>query len=57
MVFPNENDNHPEENNHALPTIQTKVEYYETIQVLETMRHLIREIQSFKDEKEQPKNS
>ena len=55
MVFPNENDNHLEENNHSLPTIQPEAEHSEASQVLETMRHLIGEIQSFKDENEQMK--
>ena len=52
MAFPNENDNHPEENNHALTTIQPEAERFESNQVLEMMRHLIREIQSFKAENE-----
>ena len=57
MVFPNENDNHPKENNRTLPTIQPEAERSKANQVLETMRHLIVEIQSFKDENEQLKKA
>ena len=43
MALPNKNDNHPEENNHALPTIQPEAKRSKANQVLETMRHLIGE--------------
>ena len=57
MALPNENDNHPKENNHALPTIQPEVEHSEGNQVLETMIHLIGEKQIFKAKNEQLKKA
>ena len=57
MVFPNENDNHLEENNHSLPTIQPEAERSEASQVLEMVKNLIVELQSFKAENEQVKEA
>ena len=57
MTSQNENEDPPEESVHSPNTMQPEQEHFEAIQVLETMRNLIVEIQSFKAENEQLKRA
>ena len=53
MASLNENENQPEDLEQVPPTTQPELERSEASQVLETMRHLIVEIQSYKADNEQ----
>ena len=57
MESHNENDVHPEGDSNANDIAPPEEGHFEAIQVLETMRHLIVEILSFKAENEQPKKA
>ena len=52
-----ENKNHPEDYVQVPPTTQPEMEHSEASQVLETMQHLIVEIQCYKADNEQLKKS
>ena len=53
MASLNENEDQPENHEQAPPATQSAVEHSESSQVLETMRHLIIEIQIYKPDNEQ----
>ena len=53
MASLNENENQPEDHEQVPPITQPKMEHSKGSQVLETMRHLIVEIQSYKADNEQ----
>ena len=53
MASLNENENQAEDHEQVPPTTQPELEHFEARQVLETMRHLIVEIQSYKVDNEQ----
>ena len=55
MASPVENENQPENLEQVPPITQPAEEHSEASQVLETMRHLIVEIQSYKADNEQLK--
>ena len=57
MASPIENEDQTKNPEQAPPTRQPTVEHFEAIEVLETMRHLILEIQSYKMDKEQLKKA
>ena len=50
-----ENENQPKNLEQVPPITQPAAEYFEASQVLETMRHLIVEIQSYKADNQQLK--
>ena len=52
MASPVGNEDQPENLEQVPPTAQPAVEHSEASQVLETMRHLIVEIQSYKEDNE-----
>ena len=55
MASHNGNDGQSEEDDHAQHTTQPEEEHFEASQVLETMIHLIVELQSFKEDNEELK--
>ena len=57
MASLNENENQLEDHEQVPPTTQLELEHSEASQVLETMRHLIVEIQSYKADNEQLKKA
>ena len=57
MASLNENEEQPENYEEVPPTAQPAIEHSEASQVLETMRHLIVEIQSYKADNEQFKKA
>ena len=57
MASPVGNENQPENLEQEPPISQRAAEHFEASQVLETMRHLIVEIQSYKADKEQLKRA
>lgn len=57
MASPVENENQPENQEQVPPITQLAAEHSEASQVLETMRHLIVEIQSYKADNEQLKRA
>ena len=57
MASLNENEEQPENYEEVPPTTQPAIEHSEASQVLETMRHLIIEIQSYKADNEQLKKA
>ena len=52
MASLNENEDQPKNHEQVPPTSQATIEHSEASQVLETMRHLIIEIQSYKVDNE-----
>ena len=57
MASPVGNEDQPENLEQVPPTTQPAAEHSEASQVLETMRHLIVEIQSYKADNEQLKRA
>ena len=57
MASHNENEVESKEYDHAQHTTQPEEEHFEASQVLETMRHLIVELQSFKEDNDELKKS
>ena len=57
MASLNEHEDQPENHEQVPPTTQPTIEHSEASQVLETMSHLIVEIQSYKADNEQLKKA